>query len=106
MLSQYLDVYYSAVADGYASLAVSSGLLLFTASFIAVIAVLALGSMIYFKQLREATDEQKQYAILRKIGVSNTEMKKVISKKLLFVFLPPLILGMLLSLFIMNYFIF
>ena len=106
IVSQSPDIYYSAFADGYAIQAESSALLLFTAAFLAVIAVFALGSIIYFKQLREATDEQKQYAILRKIGVSNTEMKKVIRKKLLFVFLPPLILGMLHSLFIMNYSIF
>src|SRR5690625_2731612 len=106
IVSQSPDAYYSAFVDNYTIQAESSALLLFTAAFLAVIAVFALGSIIYFKQLREATDEQKQYAILRKIGVSNHEMKQVIRKKLLLVFLPPLLLGVLYSLFIMNFSIF
>ena len=106
IVSQSPDAYYSAFPDDYTIQAESSALLLFTAAFLSVIAVFALGSVIYFKQLREATDEQKQYAILRKIGVSNREMKQVIRKKLLLVFLPPLLLGVLYSLFIMNFSIF
>jgi putative ABC transport system permease protein len=106
IISPSSETYYSAFVDDYTIQVESSALLLFTAAFLAVIAVFALGSIIYFKQLREATDEQKQYATLRKIGVSNHEMKRVIRKKLVFVFLPPFILGALHSLFIMNYSIF
>jgi putative ABC transport system permease protein len=76
----------------------------FAASFLAVIALFALGSVIYFKQLREATEEQRQYAILRKIGMDPRQMKNVIRKQLLFVFLPPLLLGMLHSWLILKYY--
>ncbi|WP_307720014.1 FtsX-like permease family protein [Paenibacillus koleovorans] len=64
---------------------------------LAVIALFALASVIYFKQLREATEEQQQFGILRKIGVDNGVMKSVIRKKLLLVFAPPLVLGILIS---------
>ncbi|WP_330218404.1 ABC transporter permease [Sporosarcina globispora] len=97
--------YYSSFADVYSNQIESSSLLLFSAAFLAVIALFALASVIYFKQLQEATEEQRQYSILRKIGVDDREMKMVIRKKLLFVFLPPLVLGILYSWFILKYYI-
>ncbi|RAP73394.1 ABC transporter permease [Paenibacillus montanisoli] len=96
-------VYFAAFADLYSIQIEGSSLLLFSASFLAVIALFALGSIIYFKQLREATEQQGQYAILRKIGVGDGVMKRVIRKQLLFVFFPPLVLGMLHSWFITYY---
>jgi putative ABC transport system permease protein len=95
--------YYSAYIDMYSIDTESSSLILFSVAFFAVIALFALGSVIYFKQLREATEEREHYAILRKIGVDDKEMKKIIRKQLLFVFLPPLLLGLLHSWFLLYY---
>lgn len=95
IVSQTPEAYYAAFVDMYIVDMEGSSLLLFSIAFLAVIAVFALGSIIYFKQLREATEEQKQYSILRKIGVDDSEMKWIIRKQLLLVFLPPLLLGML-----------
>ncbi|WP_379128147.1 ABC transporter permease [Paenibacillus sp. sgz500958] len=97
--------YYSSFADVYSKQIESSSLMLFSSGFLALIAVFALASVIYFKQLREATDERLQYSILRKIGVGSRVMKNVIRKQLLFVFLPPLVLGVLHSWFIIKYYI-
>ncbi|CAM3187619.1 ABC transporter permease [Filibacter tadaridae] len=104
VVSKTPGAYYSSFADVYSVQIESSSLLLFAAAFLAVIALFALGSVIYFKQLREATEGQRQYAILRKIGVDQREMKSVIRKQLLFIFLPPLILGVLHSWFILKYY--
>lgn len=95
--------YFSAYVDQYSSNTESSSLVLFSVAFFAVIALFALGSVIYFKQLREATEEREHYAILRKIGVGDKEIKKIIRKQLLFVFLPPLILGLLHSWYLLYY---
>ncbi|MGA5691678.1 FtsX-like permease family protein [Cytobacillus pseudoceanisediminis] len=95
--------YYSAYIDMYSVDTESSSLILFSVAFFAVIALFALGSVIYFKQLREATEEREHFAILRKIGVDDKEMKKIIRKQLLFVFLPPLLLGLLHSWFLLYY---
>ncbi|MBX9975854.1 FtsX-like permease family protein [Cytobacillus firmus] len=95
--------YYSAYIDMYSVDTESSSLILFSVAFFAVIALFALGSVIYFKQLREATEEREHYGILRKIGVDDKEMKKIIRKQLLFVFLPPLLLGLLHSWFLLYY---
>ncbi len=86
--------YYSAFVDMYSIDVESSSLILFSVAFYASISLFALGSVIYFKQLREATEEREHYAILRKMGVGDKEIKKRIRKQLLFVFLPPLILGL------------
>lgn len=103
IVMQTEGAYYSAFIDMYSVDTESSSLLLFSVAFFAVIALFALGSVIYFKQLREATEEKEHYAILRKIGVGDKEMKKIIRKQLLFVFLPPLILGLIHSWFLLYY---
>jgi putative ABC transport system permease protein len=103
IVSKTPEAYYAAFVDLYTIDIEGSSLLLFSVAFLAVIAIFALGSIIYFKQLREATEEQRLYSILRKIGVDDSEMKWVIRKKLLFVFLPPLLLGMLHSGFVLYY---
>ncbi|MFJ5770911.1 ABC transporter permease [Psychrobacillus sp. NPDC093180] len=95
--------YYSAYVDMYSIDTESSSLILFSVAFFAVIALCALASVIYFKQLREATEERERYAILRKIGVGDKELKKIIRKQLLFVFLPPLIVGLVHSWFLLYY---
>jgi putative ABC transport system permease protein len=97
------EPYYSAYVDMYSIDTESSSLILFSVAFFAVIALFALGSVIYFKQLREATEEREHYAILRKMGVGDTEIKRNIRKQLLFVFLPPLIIGLLHSWFLLYY---
>lgn len=105
IVTQTPGAYYSSFADVYSKQIESSSLMLFASGFLALIATFALASVIYFKQLREATDERLQYTILRKIGVENQQMKSVIRKQLLFVFLPPLVLGVLHSWFIIKYYI-
>jgi Predicted ABC-type transport system involved in lysophospholipase L1 biosynthesis, permease component len=105
VISQTNGAYYSAFADVYSKQIESSSLLLFAAGFLALIATFALASVIYFKQLREATDERLQYAILRKMGVENRQFRSVIRKQLLFVFLPPIILGLMYSWTIIKYYI-
>ncbi|SFF19794.1 putative ABC transport system permease protein [Paenibacillus catalpae] len=105
IVSKTKGTYYSSFADVYSKQIESSSLLLFAAGFLALIATFALASVIYFKQLREATEERQQYAILRKIGAENRQFRSVIRKQLLFVFLPPIVLGLLYSWTIIKYYI-
>jgi putative ABC transport system permease protein len=103
MVMKNEGAYYSAYVDQYSLNTESSSLVLFSVAFYGVIALFALASVIYFKQLREATEEREHYAILRKIGVGDKEIKKIIRKQLLFVFLPPLIIGLVHSWFLLYY---
>jgi putative ABC transport system permease protein len=103
IVMQTEGAYYSAFIDMYSIDIESSSLILFSVAFFAAIALFALASVIYFKQLREATEEREHYAILRKMGVDDKEMKQIIRKQLLFVFLPPLLLGLLHSWYLLYY---
>ncbi|CAM3313406.1 ABC transporter permease [Paenibacillus lupini] len=105
IVAQTEGAYYSSFADVYSKQIESSSLMLFAAGFLALIATFALASVIYFKQLREATEERLQYSILRKLGAENSQFRSVIRKQLLFVFLPPIVLGLLYSWTIIKYFI-
>ncbi|QHW34051.1 FtsX-like permease family protein [Paenibacillus rhizovicinus] len=99
------DTYYSSFADVYSRQIEGSSLLLFSSAFLALIALFSLASVIYFKQLREATEARRQYAILRKLGVGRREMMSVIRKQLLFVFALPLLPGLLSSWLIIKTYI-
>lgn len=99
------DTYYSSFADVYSKQIEGSSLLLFSGAFLALIALFALASVIYFKQLREATESRQQYRVLSQIGVDRTEMKRVIRKQLLFIFSLPLLLALVNSWLIINTYI-
>ncbi|MDF2836744.1 MAG: hypothetical protein K0Q63_2384 [Paenibacillus sp.] len=97
--------YFSSFADVYSKQIEGSSLMLFSGAFLAIIALFALASVIYFKQLREATDAVQQFDTLRKLGIRSGQVKSVIRKQLLFVFAPPLALGLLTSWLIIDSYI-
>ncbi|MFC4099484.1 ABC transporter permease [Paenibacillus xanthanilyticus] len=105
LVTKQPEAYYSSFADVYSKQIEGSALLLFASAFLAVIAVFALASVIYFKQLREATEARGQYAILRKIGVREEQIRGAVRKQQLFVFAPPLALGIAFSWFIIKVYI-
>lgn len=82
----------------YKEMLEDSGMMIFIGGFLGLVFLLATGSIIYFKQLTEATADRPQYNILRKVGVTTAEMKKAIRKQMAFVFSAPLIVGVLHSL--------
>ncbi len=86
-------MYSSSFYEGYKGSMVAYGMLIFIGGFLGLVFLLSTGSIIFFKQLSEATNDKGNYAILRKIGVSEKEVKKSINKQILIVFLLPLILG-------------
>lgn len=69
------------------------GMLMFIGGFLGLVILLATGSIIYFRQLNEASKDQINYQILRNVGVSRKEIKNSIARQLIFVFLFPLIVG-------------
>ncbi|QWI73057.1 ABC transporter permease (plasmid) [Bacillus mycoides] len=79
-----------------------TGTLMFIGVFLGVIFLLATGAMIYFKQLAEAFQDQQTYVMLRKIGITEKEIKKGIQKQISIVFLAPLLFGILHSLFALQ----
>lgn len=85
---------FSSFYSDYARGMESTGLLIFIGGFLGLVFLAATGSIIYFKQLTEATLDKDRYVILYKIGVNKKEVKKSISKQILFIFALPLLAGM------------
>ena len=77
----------------------SFGFYMYVTILIALIFMLATGSIIMLKQLSEAQEEIFQYKTLKKIGMSAVEIKHTIYFQILMIFLLPIILGTLHAVF-------
>ncbi|KYH34690.1 bacitracin export permease protein BceB [Clostridium tepidiprofundi DSM 19306] len=84
---------FSSYYENYKSNLAISGLIIFIASFLGLVFLMATGSIIFFKQLSEANDDKPRYMLLKKIGVNKREIKVSIAKQILFIFVLPLVLG-------------
>ncbi|AOT72074.1 ABC transporter permease [Geosporobacter ferrireducens] len=78
------------------------GLVCFIGFFMSGVFMLMTASLLYFKQIMAAEEERHQYRMLRKIGMDSQVERRIISKRLLPVFLIPLILGIIHSMFAMK----
>ncbi|MFF3100206.1 FtsX-like permease family protein [Viridibacillus arvi] len=81
--------------DKYTTIKALTGMKMFIVSSLALVLLAATGSIIYFKQISEAHADRNRYEILRKIGVSKKEVRSTIAKQTLFVFILPLLIGIL-----------
>ncbi|WP_318241000.1 ABC transporter permease [Ureibacillus galli] len=88
-----MEANFSSFDSDYARGMEATGLLIFIGGFLGLVFLGATGSIIYFKQLTEATLDKERYVILYKIGVNKKEVKKSISKQILFIFALPLLAG-------------
>ncbi|MCG8540297.1 MAG: ABC transporter permease [Clostridia bacterium] len=80
----------------------SFGLICFIGFFMSAVFIMMTASLLYFKQVMAAEDERHQYKILRKIGMDEQVEKRVIRKRLIPVFLIPLLVGIVHSMFAMK----
>ena len=78
------------------------GLLCFIGFFICAVFILMSVSMLYFKQVVIGVEEKRQYEMLRKIGMSSDEERRIVRSRLAPVFFVPLIIGIVHSLFAMK----
>lgn len=69
------------------------GILYFLGAFMALVFVMATGSIIYFKLLSDALDDKEKYGILKKIGMTQEEIIRSVSKQVGISFATPLIVG-------------
>ena len=84
---------FSAFYYSYRSDLIASGLTIFVGAFLGLVFLTATGSIIFFKQLSEANEDKKRYNILRNIGFDKRDIKSIISKQMLIVFMLPLSIG-------------
>ncbi|MDD2430544.1 MAG: ABC transporter permease [Firmicutes bacterium] len=78
------------------------GLVCFIGFFMSVVFILMTASLLYFKLIMAAEDEKRHYQMLRKIGLEQVVEKKVIRKRLFPVFVIPLLVGIIHSVFAMK----
>ncbi|PGC45144.1 ABC transporter permease [Bacillus toyonensis] len=70
-----------------------SGIFLFMGLFMGLAFIVATGSMIYFKQVTEAYNDQNQFTLMRKIGMEDSTIIKSIASQIFVIFSVPLLLG-------------
>ncbi len=102
------DEYYSAdFYSRYTSLLQQSGLLIFIAAFLGLAFLASTGSILYFKQMSEAEQEKQSFRTLRQLGFDEKMIMKGILRKQMLVFLLPLFIGILHSVYAVkaSYFI-
>lgn len=78
-----------------ASLMQILSVLLFIGTFIAIIFFIATGSILYFKMFNEIQKDRQDFVGLKKIGVTQEEIKKVVSIQSFTMFFLPLIVAIL-----------
>lgn len=71
----------------------SIGSLLFIGSFLGIVFLIAMGSIIYFKVLTEAETDKAQYVMLFKLGNDLPALRKTISAQIAVFFIIPLLVG-------------
>ena len=71
------------------------GSLLFVGIFFVALFLIAAVLIIYYKQITEGFDDHDRFHILQNVGMSDREIKKVISKQVLLVFYLPLAVAIL-----------
>ncbi|MBP1917046.1 bacitracin transport system permease protein [Lederbergia galactosidilyticus] len=76
-----------------------TGLLIFIAAFLGLVFLISTGSILYFKQMTEAEQEKQSFKTLRQLGFDVDMIMKGIIRKQTIVFLLPLSIGMLHSIF-------
>lgn len=94
---QYI-VFHDELAKGL----IGRAILIFIGGFLGIVFLLALGSIIYFKQISEIAQDQKRYKILHHLGFSVQEIMRAIRRQQLFVFGFPLLLGVSHSIFALR----
>lgn len=78
------------------------GIFLFIGIFLALVFLLCTGSIILFKQLSDIYSDKERYIMLKKLGATNKDIKKILSKQLMLVFICPVIVGTVHNLFAMS----
>ena len=68
----------------------SNGSLFFIGIVLSAVFILAAVLIIYYKQVSEGYEDCKRFEVMRKVGMTGTEIKKSINSQLLVVFFIPL----------------
>ena len=68
-------------------------MMFFTTIFIGLLFIFANGIVLYYKVLSEIDEERERVKSLRRIGIENKKLRKIISKEMAITFYVPIIIG-------------
>ena len=102
MLGDKYQGSYYAKSIPYKDIRNNFGLTLFIGFFIAFLFFIAAGSIIYFKLFNEVKQDKVEYDILRKIGATENEINKIITKQIGIIFFLPFVVSTTHSLFALK----
>lgn len=76
--------------------------LFFLGIFLSIVFIMAMILIIYYKQIQEGSEDQKRFEIMKKVGLTNDDIKKTIKSQIWIVFFLPLIVAIVHMLFAYN----
>ena len=83
----------SSRVEPYLSVKQTWGIVLFIGLFVSVLFFIAAGSFLYFKLFTELEEDRAQFKALRRIGLTEREMRKVATVQIGAMFLLPFLVG-------------
>ena len=72
-----------------------NGGLLYLGIIVSLILVLGTGLMLYYKQLSEGLSDQKNFQIMKRVGLEDSLIKQTIRAQILWIFVLPLTIAIL-----------
>lgn len=93
------------IFDGFSSyldIKMGNNLLLFIGLFISMLFFLASGSLIFFKLMTEMDEDKQGFAIMRKLGMTEGEVRRSVSMQMAILFFLPVVVGTVHTLFAFN----
>lgn len=69
------------------------GTFLFIGIFLSILFLIAASLIIYYKQITEGFDDRERYQIMKKVGITNDEIRSTIRRQILQVFFLPLMMA-------------
>lgn len=102
MLGSKYDSSYYSKSIPYKGIRKRFGLTLFIGFFIAFLFFIASGSIVYFKLFNEIKQDKVEYDILRKIGTTEKEINRIITKQIGIIFFLPFVVSTIHSLFALK----
>ncbi|MCW6655394.1 ABC transporter permease [Aerococcaceae bacterium NML201296] len=82
--AEYADGYYGVVGSAF-----------FVGAFLAILFVISMVLVIYYKQLSEGFEDRSQFEIMQKVGLDQQMIKRTVRKQMLIVFFMPAILAVI-----------
>lgn len=86
------DSFYELIT-GYTEMVKSQALTMLIGLFVALLFLIATGSIIYFKLFSELQKDRDEYAALMKMGMSRKEMKRIVNTQLVVIFFLPFVIA-------------